>query len=395
MDTRPLEGLRILDFTRVLAGPFATRTLADFGAEVIKVQSNKTAKGTEFNTGAYFNIWNRNKRSITLDMSYPEARKLALKLVAISDVVIENFTPRVMSNWAMTYEDLKVVKGDLIMVSMSAMGQTGPWRDFVAFGPTVQALGGLTYLTSYDKDSPIGTGYAYADPMAGLFGAVAVLAALEYRDRTGRGQFIDLSAYEVAAALIGPALLEAGTKNTQILPLGNRSNSETAAPHGCFKCKGRDRWCVIAVYNNAEWQALCNVLGNSDWISDNRFATLSRRKQHAHELDELIQQKTSQRSAQELVTLLQEAGVPAAAVQDAEDLANDPHLLARDFFVHLQHPTLGNTVSDGSPIKFRKKISQSWKSSPSLGEDNRYVYMDLLGLTEAEFLSYIDRKIIA
>jgi benzylsuccinate CoA-transferase BbsF subunit len=395
MNTGPLEGLRILDFTRVLAGPFATRIFADFGAEVIKVQSNKTARGTESNRGAYFSVWNRNKRSITLDMSHPEARELALKLVAISDVVIENFSPRVMSNWALTYEDLKAVKRDIIMVSMSAMGQTGPWRNFVAFGPTVQALGGLTYLTAYDQDSPIGTGYAYADPMAGLFGAFAVLAALEYRDRTGRGQFIDLSEYEVAAALIGPALLNAGLKNTEILSRNMRSTFESAAPCGCYKCKGTDRWCVISAHNETEWQALCKALGNSGWIGDKRFATLSGRQKHARQLDELIEQITSKRTAQELVKRLQEAGVPAAAVQDAEDLANDPHLLDRDFFVHLQHPTLGNTISDGSPIKFRKRVSQNWKSSPSLGEDNRHVYIDLLGLTEAEFLSLVNRKIIA
>jgi len=395
MDPGILNGLRILDFTRVMAGPFATRILADFGAEVIKVQSRKTAKGAEFNPGAYFNIWNRNKRSITLDLSRPGARQLALKLVAISDVVIENFAPRVMSNWAMTYEDLKAVKHDLIMVSMSAVGQAGPWKDFVAFGPTVQALGGLTYLTAYDKDSPIGLGYAYADPMAGLFAALAVLAALAYRDRTGRGQFVDLSEYEVAATLIGPALLDAGVRNTEILPRGNRSNAESAAPHGCFRCAGNDRWCVIAAYNEEEWQALCQVLGSPQWIGDRRFATLSGRKKYARQLDELIEQKTAKRSAQKLVQLLQAAGVPAAAVQDAEDLANDPHLLARDFFVHLPHPTLGNTISDRSPIKLGQKVNQNWKSSPALGEDNRYVYLDLLGLTETEFLSYIQKKIIA
>jgi benzylsuccinate CoA-transferase BbsF subunit len=395
MDAGILNGLRVLDFTRVMAGPFATRLLADFGAEVIKVQSQKTAKGTEFNPGAYFNIWNRNKRSITLDMSRLEARQLALKLVAISDVVIENFAPRVMSNWAMTYADLKAVKDDLIMLSMSGMGQTGPWRDFVAFGPTVQALGGLTYLTSYTKDSPIGVGYAYVDPMAGLFGALAILAALAYRDRTGRGQFIDLAEYEVAAALIGPALLEAGVKSTDILPRGNWSHFESAAPHGCFKCAGKDRWCVMAAYNAAQWQAVCKVLGSSQWISDKRFATLSGRKKYARQLDELIEKKTAKRSAQKLVRLLQAAGVPAAVVQNAQDLANDPHLSARAFFVHLPHPTLGNTISDGATIKFRQKVSQNWKSAPTLGEDNQYVYRHLLGLTKAEFLSYIRKKIIA
>ena len=156
-----LTGLRVLDFTRVLAGPYATRILADFGAEVIKIQSKKTASGAETNTSGYFNTWNRNKRSVTLDMSYPEAREIFLKLTTISDVVIENFSPRVMSNWGLDYENLKAVKPDLIMISMSGMGQTGPWRDYVAFGPTIQALSGLTYLSAFDENSPMGLGYAY------------------------------------------------------------------------------------------------------------------------------------------------------------------------------------------------------------------------------------------
>ena len=395
MDAGILNGLRVLDFTRVMAGPFATRLLADFGAEVIKVQSQKTAKGTEIKPGAYFNIFNLNKRSITLDMSRPEARQLALKLVAISDVVIENFAPRVMSNWAMTYADLKAVKHDLIVLSMSGMGQTGPWRDCVAFGPTVQALGGLTYLTSYAKDSPIGVGYAYVDPMAGLFGALAVLAAVAYRDRTGRGQFVDLSEYEVAAALIGPALMEAAATKTEISPSGNRSTVEPAAPRGCYRCKGTDRWCAIAACNEEQWRALCRVLGSPGWIEDQRFATLPDRINYARQLDELIEKKTAKRSAPELAKLLQSAGVPAAAVQDAEDLANDPQLLARNFFVHLPHPALGDTVSDGSPIRLRRTVAQNWKAAPALGEDNRYVYLDLLGLTEAEFLAYVRKKIIA
>jgi crotonobetainyl-CoA:carnitine CoA-transferase CaiB-like acyl-CoA transferase len=395
MDAGLLNGLRILDFTRVMAGPFATRILADFGAEVIKVQSEKTAKGTEFNPGAYFNIWNRNKRGITLDMSHPEARQLALKLVAISDVVIENFAPRVMVNWALTYEDLKAVRNDLIMMSMSAMGQTGPWKNFIAFGPTVQALGGLTYLTAYDKNAPIGPGYAYADAMAGLFGALAVLAALAYRDRTGRGQFIDLSEYEATAALIGPALLEAGLNKQEILPQGNRSNSDSAAPHGCFKCAGRDSWCVIAAHDEAQWQALCKVLGSLHWIGDKRFATAAGRRQHARQLTDLIERKTAKCSAQKLVQGFQAAGVPAAVVQNAEDLAHDPHLLARGFFAHLAHPTLGDTVSEGSPIKLRRKVGQNWKAAPALGEDNRYVYLNLLKLTEAEFSAYVRKKIIA
>jgi crotonobetainyl-CoA:carnitine CoA-transferase CaiB-like acyl-CoA transferase len=242
-----LSDVRVLDFSRVLAGPYATRVLGDIGAEVIKVQSRKTATGSDDNNGAYFNTWNRNKRSITLDMSYPEAREIALNLTTICDVVVENSSPRVMSNWGLNYEKLTEARKDLIMVSMSGMGQTGPRKDFVAFGPTVQSLGGLTYLTSYDKDLPIGLGYSYTDAAAGLYSAIAILAALEYRDRTGLGRHIDLSEYEAVCTLIGPALLDAASNQKEILPQGNQSPDVPAAPYGCYKCLGDDRWCVIAV----------------------------------------------------------------------------------------------------------------------------------------------------
>jgi crotonobetainyl-CoA:carnitine CoA-transferase CaiB-like acyl-CoA transferase len=390
-----LSGLRVLDFTWVLAGPYATRILADFGAEVIKVQSKKIAKGAESNLTGYFNNWNRNKRSITLDLSYPEAREIALKLTALSDIVIENFSPRVMSNWGLNYEQLKKVKPNLIMVSMSGMGQTGLWKDFVAFGPTLQALSGLTYLTSFTQESPMGTGYAYADPIAGLYAVFAVLAALEYRDRTGKGQYIDLSEYEAICTLMGPTLLNASVNHKDVFPQGNRSDDIPAAPYGCYKCSGIDRWCVIAVFNETEWENLCNILGRPDWTGEERFSTLSKRKEHADELGKLLEQWTLQYTSEEVVNLLQEAGVPAGAVQNAEDLAKDPQLIAREFFVHLEHPTLGETVSDASPIKFEESSTMGWKAAPLLGEDNRYVYMELLSLTEGELSSYIERGIIS
>jgi len=395
MNRAILNGIRILDFSRVLAGPYATRVLADFGAEVIKVQSQKTATGTDLNTGRYFSTWNRNKRSITLDMSYPEARALALKLVAISDVVVENFSPRVMANWRLDYSALKNANPELIMVSISAMGQTGPWRDFVAYGSTVQALGGLTYLTAYDENEPVGPGYAYADTIAGLYGAFAVLAALEFREKTGRGQHIDLSEYEAVCTLIGPALLDAFVNNTEILPGGNRPDYGMAAPHGCYRCLGEDNWCVIAVFTETDWRALTKVLSNPGWVKAERFSTLSKRKDHSEELDERLDKWTSKRTAEEVVALLQAAGVPAGNVQNAEDLANDPQLLERDWFVKLQHPTLGENVSDGSPIRLSQSSTLDWKSSPQLGEDNRYVYTELIGLTDQEFSSYVEKGVIA
>jgi len=390
-----LKGLRILDFTWVLAGPYATRILADFGAEVIKVQSKKTAGGLESNLTGYFSHWNRNKRSITLDMSYPEAKEIFLRLARISDVVIENFSTRVISNWGMDYERLKEVRPDIIMVSMSGMGQTGPWKDFVAFGPALQALSGLTYLTSFAQESPLGLGYAYADPVAGLHAALAILAALEFRDRTGKGQHIDLSQYEAMCTLLGPALLNASANHKDISPQGNHSDDVPAAPYGCYQCSGEDKWCVIGVFNETEWENLCNILGRPDWTREERFSHLSRRRENKEDLDRFLEQWTLQHSPEEVVNLLQQGGVAAGVVQNAEDLAKDPHLMARDFFVPLEHPVLGKTVADASPIRFEENPGDKWEAAPLLGEDNRYVFTELLGLAEGELSSYIEKGIIA
>ncbi len=389
-----LSGLRVLDFTRVLAGPYSTRILADFGAEVIKIQSKKTENEVETNSSGYFNTWNRNKRSITLDMSYPEAREIFLKLTTIIDVVIENFSPRVMSNWGLDYENLKSVRPDLIMVSMSGMGQTGPWRDFVAFGPTIQALSGLTYLSSYDENSPMGLGYAYADVVAGLYAALAVLAALEYRDREGTGQYIDLSEFEAAVTQLGPVFLDVLVNHKDVLPQGNQPNYMPAAPYGCYKCSGTDSWCVIAVFHEIEWEALLRVMGNPEWTQGEKFSTLSNRKKCSRELDELLGEWTIKHEAEEVVCLLQEAGVPAGVVQNAEDLSKDPQLIARDYFVELEHPVLGTTISDAPPIRFTEGTTGHWKSAPLLGEDNQYVFDDLLGLKDGELSSYVERGIV-
>jgi crotonobetainyl-CoA:carnitine CoA-transferase CaiB-like acyl-CoA transferase len=394
MNQAILNGLRILDFTWVLAGPYATRVLADFGAEVIKVQSQKTSRGAESNPTGYFNAWNRNKRSITLDMSHPEAKEIILKLTEKSDVVIENFSPRVMSNWGLDYERLKEVRKDLIMLSMSAMGQTGPWKDFVAFGPTIQALSGFTYLTSFDKNSPLGVGYAYADTIVGLYAALAILSALEYRDRTGQGQYIDLSEYEAMCTLIGPAFMDVSMNKREVLPQGNCPDYILAAPHGCYKCSGTDRWCVIAVFDEGEWEALCRVMGDPSWTKEEKFSSLLEREKNSKELDELIEQWTAPRTPEEIVQLLQEVGVSAGVVQNGEDLAKDPHLMAREFFIPLEHPVLGRTISDSTPIRFKDIPKMHWKAAPLLGEDNRYVYMELLGFKEDDLSSYIERGII-
>ena len=394
--SRPLAGIRIIDLTWVLAGPFATRLLADAGAEVIKVQSLRTAKTPTANLDRYFATWNRNKRSITLDPGRPAGRELLRRLAGVSDVVIENFSPRVMANWGLTYPELARDHERLIMLSISAMGQTGPWRDRVAFGPGLHAFSGLTYLSSVDETRPLGLGYALGDHVLGLYGALAVLAALEHRTRAGRGLYVDLSGYEALCTLLGPALMSASLDRAPI-PRGNRPGD--AAPCACYPCSGTDRWCVVSVSSDDEWRRLCGVIGRPDLLSHDRTRTASGRGVSEALLDEALGHWTAERTAEEAVCLLQEAGVTAGVVMDATDLLRDPHLAARQFFVHLEHPVLGRILTDRSPIRFAEGEASDgpaapldwepappdWAPAPQLGEDNRSVFRELLGLSEQAF----------
>ena len=395
MQSEILQGIRVVDLTRIVAGPYTTRMLADFGAEVIKVQTAKMATGIESNSAPYFCAWNRNKRSITLDMDYREAREIFLNLVEISDIVVENFSPRVMPNWGLDYSALKKSNESIVMLSMSAAGQTGPWKDFVTYGPTVQSLGGLNYLTSYAEDAPMGLGYAYADIVSGLYGAFSILAALEHRDRCGQGQHIDLSEYEAVCTTIGPALMDAFMNHREIVPQGNDDEHELAAPYGCYQCRGEDRWCVIAVYTEDQWQSFQKALGNPVWAEDKRFSCLAARKAHTEILDSNIDKWTSGQSAEDVADRFQQAGIAAGVVQNAEDLANDPQLAAGDFFTSLNHPVLGEIKTDTYPVNFKNCGKATWQASPMLGEANRYVFEELLGMAQTTIQSYFEKGVIA
>jgi benzylsuccinate CoA-transferase BbsF subunit len=358
-----LKGVRILDFTRVLAGPYATRILADFGAEVIKVQPRLPREVGNFARG-YDNTWNRNKLGITLDLSKPDGIALAKKLVAISDAVAENFTPRVMANWGLDYESLKKIKPDIIMLSLSMMGGSGPWRDYTGFGPTIQAFSGLTYLTSYPGGPPLGPGTAYADHVGALFGCLALLGALDYRQRTGEGQHIDISQVEAMTSLLGDAFVAARETVFQ----------------GIYRCRGDDRWCAITIATDEEWRKFKEALANPPWADDKRFATLTNRLKNKKALDELIEGWTKTHTAEEVMALLQKKGVTAGVVQSAADLARDPQLKERGFFVELSHPELGRTVSDASPVRLSASSPRYSRPAPLPGRDNDYVYGELLGI---------------
>lgn len=379
-DKAVLEGIRILDFTWVLAGPYATRILADFGAEVIKVQPLTPEAQDRFDRG-YYNSWNRNKLGITLNLDKPQGIAIAKRLVSISDAVVENFTPRVMANWGLDYTNLTRLKPEIIMLSMSTMGQTGPRRDYTGFGPTVQAFSGMTCLASYPDKPPVGLGFSYADHVSGMMACLALLSALEYRHRTGKGQYIDVSQVEALSSLLGDAVLDYST-GKPLAPMGNSSSG--AAPHGVYRCRGNDRWCAIAVFNDEEWQRFKQALDDAPWLEDGRFASLASRLENAEELNKLVEAWTAERTAEEVMTVLQEHGVAAGVVQNARDLANNPQLKERGFFIELEHPELGKTISDATPIKLSGTPARYRRTAPLPGRDNDYIFRQLLGMSKEE-----------
>ena len=300
-DEKILEDTRVIDLTRMISGPYATRIFADFGAEVIKIQPGQAAHGGEQNDTTFFSIWNRNKRSITLDLELPAARDAFLKLVEGSDVVVENFSPRVMANWELQYERLRDVNPDLVMVSISAMGQTGPWKDFVGFAPTFHALSGLISTSSGELNHPADISYPYADVVAGLYAALAALSALEYRDRTGKGQHIDISAYEALCTLLGHAFFETSF---------SRSRRLGAEPWGCYPCAGANRWCVIAIRSEEDWQRLGEIANRTE-LKRARFSAWNGSEPDRTAIDKQIVQWTTGLAAETVASRLQRAGIAA------------------------------------------------------------------------------------
>ena len=332
----PLAGIRILDLSRVWAGPYGTRYLADFGAEVIKVESRKFPDGRGSNDAAFAEI-NRNKRSITLNFQMPEGRELLKRLVAISDVVVENFSPRVMAQYELDYQHLRGVRPDLIMVSMPGFGQSGPHSAFVSYGGPLMAYTGMALLWGH-ADSPLDahSKIAYPDYTAAGTCALAVTAALHHRASTGQGQYIEIAQVETTTAAMEVAFFDYFTTGTIAAPSGNRDPN--SVPQGCYPCLGHDAWCVMSCPTDAQWRALARLIGEAALADDARFATAAERWLQHDALDALISAWTSQRTPHQAMRLLQDAGVPAGAVQTGEDLWRDVHLRARDYIVTLEHP---------------------------------------------------------
>jgi crotonobetainyl-CoA:carnitine CoA-transferase CaiB-like acyl-CoA transferase len=375
----PLTGIRILDLSRVWAGPYGTRYLADFGAEVIKVESSKFPDGRGTNDAAFAEI-NRNKRYITLNFQMPEGRELLKRLVALSDVVVENFSPRVMAHYELDYQHLRTVRPDLIMVSMPGFGQSGPHSAFVSYGGPLMAYTGMALLWGH-ADSPLDarSKIAYPDYTAAGTCALAVTAALHHRASTGQGQHIEIAQVETTAAAMEVAFFDYFTTGTVAAPRGNRDPN--SVPQGCYACLGHDAWCVLSCPTDAHWRALARLIGDATLADDARFATAAERWLQHDALDALITAWTSQRTPHQAMRLLQEAGVPAGAVQTGEDLWRDVHLRARDAIVTLEHPGPGTIEHPGLTVRLHGTPGQMRWPLGRLGEANEEVFGGLLGLS--------------
>jgi benzylsuccinate CoA-transferase BbsF subunit len=386
-----LQNIRILDFSWVLAGPYATRLLADFGAEVIKVQPLMEEAQDKFSQG-YSNNWNRNKLGISLSLKHPEGIEIARKLVKISDIVVENFSPRVMSNWGLDFPELIKIKSDLIFLSMSVMGHSGAGSYYIGFGPTVQALAGITGLTAYKGQPPLGLGYSYADHIAGLYACLALLGALEFRRKTGKGQYIDLSQTETMASLMSEAVLDFTRKGSEAIPVGNEDGRSTL--NLVSRCREEDRWCAISFSTETEWAGLKRAIGSPARADEERFSNQENRIKNSEALRVLLEEWTLERSDKEVMFILQKEGVPCGKVQNAADLVNDTQLKARGFFIELDHLFMGKYAADASPIHFSGNPAEYRRASPAPCQDNDHVYRQLLGLSAEEINGLRERKII-
>jgi benzylsuccinate CoA-transferase BbsF subunit len=411
---RALEGIRIIDFSWVRAGPWATRWLGALGAEIIKIEWPESERGrhpstttprdreVNLNTSGNFNDTNVNKKSLSLNVRSPKGLEIAKRLVAISDIVIENFSSRVLQSWGLGYAELCKVKSNIVYVSMSGYGHTGRNHGYTTFGPVAQAVSGLTFLSGLPGKPPAGWGWSYMDDTAGMYGAMCALTGLYHRNMTGRGQHIDQAQMVAGIALNGPALLDftvngRGSRRAGFppgnrahwpgTPLVNNYRGPTVAPHNAYRTHpgGYNDWCVIVCQGDEEWQRLVEVIGAPSWARSPKFATLAARLQHQEEMDEHIEVWSKALGKYELTQRCQAAGVRALPVQSAEDrVENDPQLRHRQMYLAIEHPALGTRMVQNAPFKLSKTPAINHRPSPLIGQHTREIVEGLLGYSHQD-----------
>ncbi len=410
----PLEGVRVAEITVVWAGPYSTMFLADWGAEVIRVESTQhwqqTTRGITarpspalikesrnldrmyvdkdpgerpWNRSSFFNGLARNKLGMTVDLTRPEGREVFKRLIQKSDIFIESNAPKVMRELNLTYDVVREWKSDLIMVSLSGLGQTGPYRDYRAYGPGLGGFMGNSYLLGYpDVDLAEIRSNPLTDAEAGVIAAFAILAALRYRNHTGKGQFIDISQLETTLPFLGQAIMDYTMNGRVQERMGNRHPS---AVQGCYRCLGEDAWINITICNDGQWLGFCRALANPSWTKEDRFSDTIRRYQNHNDLDRYIEEWTSKRDPYEVMHLLQKEGIPAGPVLSERDAYSDPHINERGFFEELTQEDSGTHRYPGLAWKMSKTPNHLRLPPVMLGEHNEYVYKKLLGYSDEEY----------
>ncbi len=400
----PLKGVRVVNFGWVWAGPVVGQTLAFLGAEVFKIESQARiditrnlppfAGGEPGPNRSLSNhaCWAGNG-SVSLNLKEPEALQLAKDLIAQSDVVIENFGPGVMERLGLGYEELAKLKKDIILFSMPGAGLTGPMKDLRTYGLSLTSTTGLDSLVGYKGGDPVPVENAYSDPFAGIFGAFAIVTALNHRRNTGVGQHIDFSQQEAIMQMVGPAYMDYRLNGRSGGPKSNEHPLNAAAPHGVFPCKGEDRWISIVVATDEEWQKLLTALNHPEWLKVAEFASLESRVKHIDALHRLIGEWTAQYDDRELAALLQKHGVAAAPVLNVGDLLHDPHFTARKTFIEVTHPLGFKETIYGAYVKL-SECEPAVRPGPVIGQDNERVFKEILAMPPGQYDDLVQRKII-
>ena len=397
----PLSGYRVVDFSWVWAGPLLGELLADMGAEVIKVETNKRLDSARLTPGRstvgpetdfVFHSINRNKLGITVDMTDPRGAKLIRELISISDVALDNFSPMGLKKLNLEYAELSQANPQLVMISLPAAGQHGPLSNIVTYAPSLGALCGYSSIIGYPGERVLGEQTPYLDVTSSIHGAFAVLSALYYRERTGKGQYIDMAQIEVGASVIGEAFMEYFMNGRVLGTMGNRS--PTMAPHNNYPCLGEDRWVSIAVDTEEEWRSFCAALGNPPWVRQKRFSDKFNRQRNLEELDRLVSAWTINLSNYEVMDILQKAGVAATPCLDLMERFSDPHYAERGTHLQVEHPATGIDIIAGIPFKLSGTPGEVRRHAPMLGQHNDYVFRELLGKPESEIAQLVEEKVI-
>ena len=385
----PLHGIRILDLSWIIAGPTATRFMAAMGAEVIKVGSARRPDPST--RGPAFQAYNQSKLYASLNISTPEGLALVKRLLAVSDVVIENFAADVIERLGLGYEVVSAARPDIIMVASSGTGHSGPHKDYVAYGSLLQHYTGWNSISGHPGREPV-TGGLWADPWVGMELAMVTAAALNNRAVTGQGQYVDFSMAEALSASIPEAILDYQMNSRVKEPLGNRD--DWYAPHGVYHCSGADRWVAIAVTNNEEWDSLCHLIERPGLAAEPEYAEAAGRKEHQDQIDAAITMWTMRHEDYQAMHLLQQAGVPSGPSQDILRVFNEPQLSEVGYFTNLR--TNDGELRDlpGLPWRFDGEPGPYLTEAPALGQHNAYVYQELLGLSESEVDRMVEDQII-